>query len=65
MGKTDLPQAGSSVYALCCLFLFLNWEMTSATLAAGHKVFGSRIELSVGTVHVASFAFQTLVVTNE
>ena len=34
-------------------------------MAAGHRVFGPEIEVSVGTVHVASFAFQTLVVTNE
>ena len=51
-----MPQAESSVYALCCLFLFLNWDTRCSVL---------KTEVSVGTVHVASFAFQALVVTNE
>ena len=32
---TDLPQAESSVYALYCLFLFLNWEMMLAAHGRG------------------------------
>ena len=50
---------------MCCLFLFLKREMTSAAHGERHKVFCPEIELSVGTVHVASFAFQAFLVMDE